>query len=174
MFVAKFLQLRTKRYLKKNSVHRMSTDFIKSTKIGIIFSAEGMQKHNAVKSLIKKLKEQGKEVKVLSYLPPGQQNHEFLFDIVGPNDINFWGKLTNEDAQKFVEEPFDYLLDLDTYSNQIIDNILAKSKAKCRVGIYNEEKGPFFELMINPKNPDSSEELIWDIYHYTKKIMVNG
>ena len=173
MYVAKFLQFNTKRYLKKNKVHRITTDFIKSNKIGIIFSAEGMQKHNAVKSLIKKLKEQGKEVTVLSYLATGQQNHEFLFDIIGPNDINFWGLNKNDDAEKFADESFDYLLDLDITSNQVIENILAKSKAKCRVGIYKEGKGPFFELMISPKNPESSEELINDIYHYTKSITVN-
>ncbi|NNF22089.1 MAG: hypothetical protein HKN67_09110 [Saprospiraceae bacterium] len=151
----------------------MTTDFVKSQKIGIIFSAGGMQKHNAVKSLIRKLKEQGKEVSALSYLAPGQQNHEFLFDIFGPNDISFWGINQNAEVEKFADEPFDYLLDLDVSSNPIIENILARSKAKCRVGIYKEGKGPFFELMISPKNSESSEELIRDIYHYTKSIIVN-
>ena len=111
MYVTKFLQFNTKRHLKKNKVQRMTTDFIKSRKIGVIFSAEGMQKHNAVKSLIKKLKEQGKEVTVLSYLAPGRHNHEFLFDIIGPNDISFWGVNRSDDAQKFIEESFDFLLE---------------------------------------------------------------
>jgi hypothetical protein len=173
MYVAKFLQFNTKKSLRKNKVHRVTTDFIKSNKIGIIFSAEGMQKHNAVKSLIKKLKEQGKDVTVLSYLASGQQNHEFLFDIIGPNDINFWGLNKNEDALKFADETFDYLLDLDITRNLVIENILAKSRAKCRVGIYKEGMGSFFELMISPQNPESSEELINDIYHYTKSITVN-
>ena len=173
MFVSKFLQFKTRRHLKKNEVKRHTTDFKKATKIGIIFSSEGIDKHHAVKALIKSLKEEGKEVSVLSFLGKGRQNHEFLFEIFSNNDISFWGTIQNESVLQFVDESFDYLLDLDTSNNQILENILAMSKAKCRVGIYKEGKGPFFELMINPKNPDSSQELINDIYHYTKNITVH-
>lgn len=174
MYVNKFLQLNTKRHLRKNRSQRVTTDYKKASKIGIVFSTEGMDKHNAIKSLVKELKEEGKEVSVISYLPPKQQNHEFLFDIISANDISFWGTLKNEEARKFVMESFDYLLDLDTASNGIVENILAMSKAKCRVGIYREGKGPFFELMISPKNPDSVQDLIQDIHFYTKNISVNG
>jgi hypothetical protein len=174
MYVTKFLQLNTKRHLRKNLSTRGTTDYRKAKKIGIVFSTEGIEKHNAVKTLVKDLQEDGKEVTVISFLPPGKQNHEFLFDIISPNDISFWGSLQNEDAKRFADESFDYLLDLDTNSNEIIDNILAMSKAKCRVGIYHEKRDPYFELMINPKNPDSVQELIKDIHHYTKKITVNG
>jgi hypothetical protein len=173
MFISKFLEFNTKRYLRKNEVDRKTIGFRKAQKIGIIFSAEGIEKHHAIKSLIKDLKEEGKEVAVLSFLGKGKQNHEFLFDIITVNDIGFWGSIQNENILKFAEEPFDYLFHLDTTDNRILDNILAMSKAKCRVGLFKEGRGSYFELMINPKDPASSEELIHDIYHYTKTITVN-
>jgi len=174
MYVSKFLQLKTRRYLRKNEVKRKTTDYGVARKIGIIFTSEGIEKHKAVKSFIKSLKEEGKDVTVLSYLKKGHENHEFLFDFISANDISFWGSITNESAQKFAGESFDYLLDLDTTSNQIIENILAMSKAKCRVGMYQEKKDLFFELMISPENPESVEDLIKDIHHYTKRLIVNG
>ena len=173
MFVSKFLQFNTRRLLRKNEVERKNIDFKKAKTIGIIFSSEGIEKHQAIKSLIKSLKEDGKEVTVLSFLGKGRQNHEFLFDIVSSNDVSFWGSIHNEQVHAFTREPFDFLFHLDTVENEILENILAMSRAKCRVGIFKEGKGPYYELMINPKNPDSVEELIKDIYHYTQKITVN-
>lgn len=174
MYVKKFLQFNTNRLLRRNTTARSTTDFKKATRIGIIFSAEGIEKHNAIKKLIKDLKNDGKKVTVLSYLGKGKQNHEFLFEIISSNDVSFFGSLRNDIAIKFAEEEFDYLLNLDTSGNHIIENILAMSKAKCRVGIYREDTNPFYELMISPKNPDSTEDLIQDIYRYTKNITING
>jgi len=174
MFKKKFIRLKTKRYLRKNETQRLTTDYGQANRIGIIFSAEDLLKHQAVKSFVKTLTAEGKQVTVLSYLGKGKHNFEFLFDIITPNDINIWGTINSETAQEFANEPFDYLFNLDLDSNQVIENILAMSKAKCRVGRYGEDKSPFYELMINPKQGGSISNLIEDIHHYARKLTVNG
>ena len=173
MFKTKFIELKTKRYLRKNATKRLTTDYGEANNIGIIFSSEDLLKHKAVKSFVKKLTLEGKNVTVISFVGKGKQNHEFLYDIITPGDISFWGSINDETAQKFVNESFDYLFNLDLDSNQVIENILAKSKAKCRVGIYNEEKSSFYELMINPGKEGSISNLIEDIHHYARKLTVN-
>lgn len=142
--------------------------------IGIIFTVEGPDKHKAIKAFVKELENEGKNVEVMSYLGKGKDNYEFLFNFISYGDINIWGKIKNEDALKFSEKKFDYLFNIDHIRNRIIENILARSKAKCRIGVYVENNDAFYELMVNSKDNDSPRELIQIMHHYAKKIVVNG
>ena len=60
---------------------------------------------------------------------------------------------------------FDYLFYIDNEPNPLIINLLAKSKAKCRVGRYADDIEPYFELMIESK--DGVKGLIDSMYKYT-------
>lgn len=174
MFKKKFLSLNTKLFLKKNKVSRTTTGYLRAKIIGIIFTVEGLDKHKAIKSFIKELENEGKNVEVLSYLGKGKDNYEFLFNFISYGDINIWGKLKNKAALKFSEKKFDYLFNIDHARNRIIENILARSKARCRIGVYVENNDAFYELMVNSKNNDNPEELIQTMHHYARKIVVNG
>ncbi len=174
MFKKKFLNLRTKAILRKNDALRESTAFQKAKFVGIIFAIEGMEKHKAVKRFIKDLEDEGKEVEVLTYLGKGRDNHEFLFDFIAPGDISFWGNITNQRALTFAEKEFDYLFNFDNSRNHVIENILARSKAKCRVGCYSKENLDFFEFMVQPQSVGTEGSIVGDLSHYVRKITVNG
>ncbi len=174
MFKKKFLSLSTKLFLKKNKASRPTTGYRRAKNIGIIFTVEGTDKHKAIKSFVKELENDGKNVEVLSYLGKGKDNYEFLFDFISNGDINLWGKLINETALKFSEKKFDYLFNIDHTRNRILENILARSMAKCRIGVYTENNDAFYELMVNSKHNDNPEELIQTMHHYARKIVVNG
>jgi hypothetical protein len=126
------------------------------------------QKHDHIKEFVRKLEHDGKKVKALGYLPPNQENHEFMFDIFTPREISFWGNIEATSAVEFASTPFDFLIYLDSTPNPLILNIIAKSKAKCRVGKFWEEGGPYFEMMVesygNPKL------LIDHLYQYTSAL----
>ena len=51
----------------------------------------------------------GKQVQVLEFLPKKKENPEFMFDYFTIEDLNFWGKLSNEQVEKFTKINFDYL-----------------------------------------------------------------
>ncbi len=174
MFKNKFLSLSTKLFLKKNKVSRTTTGYRMAKNIGIVFTVEGLDKHKAIKAFVKELENEGKNVEVMSYLGKGKDNYEFLFNFISYSDINIWGKIKNEDALKFSEKKFDYLFNIDHIRNRIIENILARSKAKCRIGVYVENNDAFYELMVNSKDNDNPRELIQIMHHYAKKIVVNG
>jgi len=168
MFKKIFLNLNTRSSLKKAEV-RNSISFNKAKHIGLIFSIQDLDKHKAVKTFIKQLEEKGKKVQVLTYLGKGKQNHEFLFDFFSDGDINFWGKLINKTALKFTDNNFDFLFHLDTERNDIIENILSKSKAKCRIGIMGNNS-EFYELIIRPSALGSFDDIFQNILYYVSKI----
>lgn len=163
-----FLNWRTKSALRRNKSLRLNTPYKKSNLIGIIFSVEDRQKHDDVKALIKNLEQDGKQVRVLEFLPKKKDNYEFLFDFFTIQDLTFWGKIENSKADKFSQTAFDYLFYLDNEHNPLVLNLLAQSKAHCRVGRHHEESVPFFELMIG--HSGTVRGLIDNMYKYTKQL----
>jgi len=136
--------------------------------MGIVFTVEDRSKHDRVKEFIKKLETEGKSVKVLAFLPEKKENFEFLFDYFTSKDISFWGNLTSHDALTFSNLPLDFLYCLDEEPNAMVLNLLARSKAKCRIGKYKGGNEIFFELMIEGKNDVKS--LIEAELRYTREL----
>ncbi len=168
MFRNSFLNFRTNSALTKNSSLRASIPYKQAQSVGILFSVEDKQKHDAIKEFIKQLTQDGKMVKVLEFLPNKKDNYEFMFDFFTVKDLSFWGVVNSPDADKFIETPFDYLFCVDNESNPMIQHILARSKAKCRIGRFASQDHSFFELMIEQNG--SPKKLIESMYKYTKQL----
>lgn len=142
------LKLRTERLLRSQNGIHASVSYETSRQIGVLFSVEDKAKHDIVKEFIKKFEQDGKQVKVMEYLPPNKQNFEFKFDFFTENDISVWGNITSAGALKFADTAFDYLFYLDTEPNPLMVHLLARSKAKCRVGRQWENGISYFEFMV--------------------------
>jgi hypothetical protein len=164
----KFLKYKTKSFLKNNSVVRTSLPYKQAQSIGIIFSVEDKRKHDEVKEFVKRLELEGKQVKVICFLPKNKDNYEFLYDFFTDKDLSFWGSITSETAIRFADTPFDFLFYLDSAPNPYILNILARSKARCRVGKLFEKGEPYFELMLEIKN--GTKSIIDGIHSYASRI----
>lgn len=163
-----FLKWRTQSALRKNKSLRASTPYRKANLIGIIFSVEDRQKHDDVKEFIRQLEMEGKQVKVLEFLPKKKDNYEFLFDFFTIQDLSFLGQIKNTQAEKFCDTPFDYLFYIDQQPNPLILNMLARSRAHCRVGKHQEGNEPYFELMIAGNG--TPKGLIDSMHKYTKQL----
>lgn len=135
--------------LKYNKGLRENVPYENAQQIGIIFSVEDKAKHETVKELIKKFEQDGKQVQVLEFLPEKKDNYEFRFDFFTEKDLSFWGNITSSGALKFADTPFDFLFYLDITPNPLILHLLARSKAKCRVGRSWDDDRPYFEFMID-------------------------
>lgn len=160
--------MRTQAALKKNKTLRASTPYHQAVNIGITFTVDDKEKHEAIKELIHFLERDGKKVQVLEFLPEKKNNHEFKFDFFTIKDISFWGDVTATNALKFLETPFDYLFYIDKESNPLLLHLLARSKAHCRVGKYHEAESPYFELMIEENG--TVRRLIETMYNYTRQL----
>jgi hypothetical protein len=162
------LKYKTKSYLKGNKTLHSNLPYKQGINVGIIFSVEDKLKHDLIKDFIKKLEHDGKKVSVVSYLPKKKENYEFLFDFFTDEDLSFWGNINSASASSFTNTQFDFLFYLDTKPNPLILNIIAKSKAKCRVGKYEPECESYFELMI--ESGMSMQGLIDSTYKYTSQL----
>ncbi len=163
-----FLKIRTKNQLKKNKTLRASIPYKQVLSVGIVFSVEDKRKHDEVKEFIHRLEKDGKKVQVIAYLPPKKDNYEFMFDFFTPKEVSFWGVITSTAAIKFYNTPFDYLYYIDTEPNPLVLYLLARSKARCRIGRFWENGRPYFELMID--SPSNTKSLIDGMYKYSNQL----
>jgi hypothetical protein len=164
----KFLKYKTKSYLRKNKTLRHNPPYKNAVSIGIIFTVEDRQKHDHIKAFIRKLEQDGKQIKAMAFLPEKQENHELLFDFFTVRQISFWGNITAANALDFADTPFDFLIYLDPSPNVSILNLVAKSKAKCRIGKFWKETQAYFEMMIESNG--STKALIDQMYEYMTAI----
>lgn len=166
----KLVRFRSYMSLKKVHVRRESVGYRNANVVGIIFSAGDLAKHENIKRLVRMLENDGKKVKVISYLPRKKENHEFLFDFFRYEDVSIWGHFKSENINRFIGMPFDYLFHVDESPNIYIEQALAKSAAKCRIGAYMEKKSHYYEMMVKTQTSDI-QELVDQLYFYTKSLI---
>jgi hypothetical protein len=167
----KILALYTKRLIKTNRLVRTNVGFQQAQNMGILYSVDTPQKNEAVLYLEVQLKKMGKQVTGLCYAATPIQAINLTFPTITLHDIRLWGTITHPQAQAFVNTSFDYLFQVDVVGHPVLDYLLAKSQAKCRVGYYHTLRTSLFEIMVTlNKKTDGNEidALTAQMVHYAQ------
>jgi len=171
----KILTHYTKRIIHTNRVVRTNVGFQRAQSVGILYSADNPQKHKVISHLARELKKMGKKVTALCYTTMPIQEVANTFSTITHHDIQLWGAITHHKAQTFINTSFDYLFQADMIGHAVIDYLLARSKAKCRVGYYDTARTSLFEIMVSfDEQPDNNniDTLTTQMVHYTKLLNV--
>jgi hypothetical protein len=163
-----FLKLKTNSVLQKSKGFRSNLPYKQARTVGVLFSVEDKQKHFVIKEFIKKLEQDDKVVQVLEYLPAKHENYEFKFDFFTEKELSFWGNITSSSANQFADAPFDFLFYIDLEPNVFVLNVLARSKAKCRVGKHFDGGEQYLELQI--ESAGGVQALIDGMYKYATQL----
>ena len=163
-----FIKYHTKTALKKNTAKRQNVSFPEAKSIGIIHTYCDSGSLEEVYSFFDLLENQGKKISVIILKDKKQDLKVPEFGLVDFQDLSSVGKWSNGPVTDFFETPFDYLFHLDLEGNGLTDNILANSRAKCRVGKFINEKEQFYELMVQPEK-ENLQKLIKQIYQLIKR-----
>ena len=166
MILTPWLNHRTNKAQKNNLSIRKSIAYSEALKIGIIFCNDDQSKIEAADRLGTLLKMDGKQVKTMAYERRNDVKH-LPYDSITRENFSFFGNFIGKPITDFVNNEFDFLVCIDEQPNNLVRNILANSKAKCRVGRYEENNQPSFEMLLkNKKSGDSG--WVDSIYQYLK------
>lgn len=163
----KLFPVYVKRLIKKHQPERVSVRFEKATKIGMLYTYKNKDQHHAILKFSKKLKAMGKKISVLCYIEEDTIDYDYHFFSFQHHAIHLWGKIQNSQLNNFVNTTFDYLYFTDLTTNPILDYLLAKSKAKCRVGKFVYEQTALFEIMVSLNEKEDIHNLMKQMLHYT-------
>lgn len=167
----KLLALYTKRLVKTNQTIRFNVGYEQAQLIGLLYTHESSQKNKAILQFVKKVAATGKQVHTLCYIPTKSDVYDGGFPAFTQRDISLFIESKNKQVRDFLNTPFDYLYYLDLAHHPVVDYLLAKCNAKCRVGKFDVMKADLFEVMIKLETQANSYELnrwIEIILHYTQ------
>lgn len=167
----KLLGLYTKNVLKAHKIPRRNVGFKQAKLIGLLYTQEDLQKKELIQQFIDQLQATGKTVAVLPYVATKNQAFDEGFPGFTQHAINYWGQLLDGQLADFVNTAFDYLYHLDFTSDPILDYLLAKSLAKCRVGNFDLSRANLFEIMVKCEHMEDKhalEHLTDQMIYYTQ------
>ena len=141
--------------------------------IGILFDATNPKCFEPVQRFYKELSGDHLKINVMGYFHGKVVPDKYLFK----KDFIFFFKtevrwptvIKNKDTLKFIDKPFDILIDLNLNRQFLFDQIVALSKAKFKVGRFREEKN-YYDLMINMEKEPTLEYFIQQVSHYLEMI----
>jgi hypothetical protein len=156
--------------MKEGSRQPQAISLDKAQKIGILFTGEDEQTLNSVSTFVKELRRNGKNVKCLGFVPKPnavqtlRQSQDM--DFFSTDDLNWYFRPQSSLVTSFLSEKFDMLIDLRIVRRVPLPFMVALSKARFKVGRFNEEDKQIFDLMIHADEGMGINEFIDQMRHY--------
>lgn len=148
------------------------TNFAESTSVGLIYKEKNESFYVLVKQYVKYLKEEHgiREILAMAYIDdknvPFWQVHKLEFDYFCKTDLDWRRKPETLEVNNFMAKKFDILIDLSIEEHAPLLHILAKSKARFKVGAYNDSKSNLFDMMVDVGANNTFDQYIHKLNHF--------
>lgn len=162
-----FLDFLIKKQINNNNKYQL-INYSEAKHIGVIFEYIP-EEYVAIESFIKMLEKDQKQVSTIAFVSSKNKSYPAIPFFQSQN-ISFWGKSNIKHLDDFINTKFDYLLHLNFHSHILIDFVLAKSNAKCKVGKYDEKRKEFYQFMLLYEKEKKHDIFLEQIYSNLKKI----
>ncbi len=146
--------------------------------MAIVYVVEDEASHNHVRNYVKRLKE---ELGISTIMALGYSDEKVLphylhaklnFDAICQKDLNWYRIPQGNTVQNFMAEEFEIIIDLTMQDRLPIQYIMAKSRARFKVGRWSESNKKILDMMIDMAGSQSLPQLIQQVHHYL--LMVNA
>ena len=167
-------QIRTRiheKLLRKNlpahPVERSSLSLEKARSIGILFEGTQNEEREVVLGYAKKLKSNGRKVKLLAYFDNDLKSENFTFRHFNKKQLDWALRPKLPEVEEFTQQPFDLLINLSKRNILPLDYVAANSKARFRVGPSTEQTY-CYDLMIEHTEKQDLKLFIKQIEQYLR------
>jgi hypothetical protein len=164
------LDILNNRTNRKNQIPHLNTSFREAREFGLLFTWENEAKYTQVKEVVKFLEIHSKSAEMLCYVKTNKMNFAAELPVFFDKDISLFGKIKSKTVEEFISKPYDFLWHLDLDRNTMIQYILSRTHARCRIGKADPESQQFYEMMIASNNGNDFKDLCDQVLHYTKSI----
>ncbi len=158
-----------KKQLQTHRSKRRSMPLENARYVGILFDGTELDARKPVLAFAKRLKKEGKRVKLLAFMDNKVDNSNFPFESFNRKDLSWYYTPKSESALRFMEEPFDILINLNLSPSPWMNYIAALSAARFRVG--TAEAAPeACDLMLDMSKGGGAEKFIREAERYLQKM----
>lgn len=159
--------------LNAYAVSRRSKSWNQVETIGILYVAD-KETSAAVKKYAAQLRQEGKKVFELGFYDQKELSFDVNFTLnseyLHRKHIQWNGLPKSDSVPGFIDEKFDLLLNI--YMGDVLPLlwVSAKSKAAFRLGLYQKNSLPFFDMAIDIGSEGDIQKYIQTIDHYIRKL----
>jgi hypothetical protein len=157
------------------SEFRNTLNYHQVNQIGILFHLSGEADPEPLARFIRKLEADHKKLKILTYFEhPHSHPYRFYIDYFLKSDISLTGEIRSPKITQFLDTQFDFLFCIETEPQPVFDVVLSRSKANCRIGLYNPERTGLFEMMVQNPDWNDLDHTVDQMLAYTKSLIYNA
>jgi hypothetical protein len=133
------------------------------------------QEMRAIEHFADTLAKAGKQVLRLVYMgklkkkEPRPADTDSMFHLYS-EDFSLIGLPQSPKARKLLNEPCDYLINLNPEGKTALLSFSVFSHAGMRIGFYSDRNLPFFDLLLGNKSNSDLSQYIRDIDHYIRQL----
>lgn len=142
--------------------------------IGIVFDASSENSYNRVSGFVRHLQTFHKTIKAIGYVNykdlPHYVMQRITYDFITTKDLSFNLKPNNAFVKDFINQEFDLLIDFNIDKNPTLIYITALSKAKFKIGAYDELMSEYLDFMIQGVGHDQLALLAKEVLHYLEEL----
>jgi hypothetical protein len=151
------------------------TNFGNVKSIGIVWDASKPLEFNYLSKFHQKMQEIKIDVMILGYYPgnnlPDQYTAIRYFSCIKKDEINNFYHPASFETSKFINTPFDVLIDINFDNHFPLQYVTLLSKARFKVGLYDPQlEVQASDLMIELKKPVDIDSYLRQIIHYLEMI----
>lgn len=155
--------------LQNHKATHFSMDLGSAKSVGLLLDATELAGREVVLKFSEQLKKEGKEVKLLAFFGGDAKVANFVFPHFTKKDLDFALRPKTAEVKKFMEKPFDILINLTPHGSLPLEYIAAFSKAKFRVGP-STDKTYCYELMIDTAAKKDLQSFIQQVTFFINKM----
>ena len=142
--------------------------------VGILYDASYPGLDIVIERFAGKLRSKGKTAEILAYINDKKIEHKEGLTLINPKSVNWYGIPVSEQAMAFCNKPFDLLICGVLNDCKPLEYLASISKAKYRVGPFDEQKTHCYDLMIEMGAKRDLDYLLQQMVHFLEKINSNN
>lgn len=155
--------------LRTQNITRNPVSYQQAQTVGLLFDATDPQDRNTVRDYTDQLKNQGKEVTLFAYFRAPEHDPNLPFKHFTNKDLDWFQRPKDDAIRHFVQQPFDFLINLNPSQEPVLEYISALSKAHLRVGPYSD-KLYCYDLMIDTAKKRNLDYFIKHVAYFLNRL----
>ncbi len=156
--------------IQNAKVTRRITNLDDAKHIGIIYDSTNPDNDIIVTRFSEELRKQGKTVQLMGYIHDTKIDHKADITVFNKSNLTWYTTPKDARVDRFVNEPFDLLFAAYNSGNLPLEFVARLSKAKWRVGPFDEKKTDCYDLMINTSGKTELNYFLQQAAHFLKQI----
>jgi hypothetical protein len=153
-----------------NKAQRAIVNLNDAKSIGIIYDSTNPDHDITITKFGEMLRNKGKAVEIMAYVNDKKIDHKGDIALFNPKAVNWYGVPLDPRIATFCDKPFDLLICALLAESKPLEYIACLSKAKYRVGPFNDKKTQCYDLMIEMGTKNELGYLLQQMVHFLESI----